>query len=469
MPVSSITLRISLLFTGLAALVFMVMGIVIVIAVSHHFDRQDRDLLRGKLELIQNILNEHSRGNTDNLTRKLGDAMVGHHDLAVLVLAPDGSTVFLTGHKAFLQHLSQSATAYDRDAPLHMRKHLQDGKKQYQAVSVKFSTIIPGQTYIAVVAFDMAIHTVFLHMFESVLLLIGVSGLMMMAILGLLAARRGLQPLRELTHIAGNISARQLDERLQPARYPLEIEPLASAFNAMLDRLGESFNRLSDYASDIAHELRTPINNLMMQTQVSLGKSRSADEYREILYSNLEEYERLANMISDMLFLAKADNGLMVPNRERMSLREEVNALCEFYEALAADRNVELRVKGDARISGDRLMIRRAISNLLSNAIRHSYSDNPVQIRIDAQVDQVSLTVCNQGAPIPPEQQERIFDRFHRVDASRMHTDEGAGLGLAITRSIVEAHQGQIGVRSAANETCFEVKLPATVASETGV
>ena len=466
MPTNSITFRISLLFTGLAALVFTVMGFVIVIAVSHHFDHQDRDLLRGKLELIQNILNEHSRGNTDNLTRKLGDALVGHHDLAVLVQAPDGSTVFLTGNKAFLERLGRNATPYRHDHPLSMLNLQDEEDKHYQAVSARMSTPLPGQTYVVVVAFDMAIHTVFLRMFESVLLLIGVSGLMLMAILGLLATRRGLQPLRELTRVAGGISAQQLEERLEPARYPLEIQPLASAFNAMLDRLGESFNRLSDYASDIAHELRTPINNLMMQTQVSLGKSRSADEYREILYSNLEEYERLANMISDMLFLAKADNGLMIPSRERMELREEVNALFDFYDALAADRNVRLTVSGDARISGDRLMIRRAISNLLSNAIRHSEDGGEVTIRIEAQVDQVEMAVCNQGDPIPAEQQQRIFNRFHRVDASRLRTDEGAGLGLAITRSIIEAHQGRVSVRSDSRETCFIVTLPVTLAAE---
>ena len=460
MPTNSITFRISLLFTGLATLVFIIMGFVIVIAVSHHFDHQDRDLLRGKLELIQNILNEHSRGNSDDLARKLGDALVGHHDLAVLVLAPDGSAVFLTGNKAFLERLGHNATPYRHDHPLSMLNRQDEGKR-YQAVSARMSTTLPGQTYIVVVAFDMAIHTVFLRMFESVLLLIGVSGLMLMAVLGWLATRRGLQPLRELTRIAGGISAQQLDERLESTHYPQEIQPLASAFNAMLDRLGESFNRLSDYASDIAHELRTPINNLMMQTQVSLGKSRSADEYREILYSNLEEYERLANMISDMLFLAKADNG-----REQMALREEVNALFDFYEALAADRDVRLTVSGDARISGDRLMIRRAISNLLSNAIRHSQSGGQVEIRIEAQVDQVEMAVCNQGDPIPAEQQQRIFDRFHRVDASRLRTDEGAGLGLAITRSIIEAHQGRVSVRSDTRETCFIVTLPVTVAAE---
>lgn len=202
--------------------------------------------------------------------------------------------------------------------------------------------------------------------------MVGGIGLLLVMGLGWLAVQRGLRPVTKMAEVAQGISAQRLQERLEVDVVPQELRPLARSFNAMLDRLADSLTRLSDFSSDLAHELRTPINTLMTQTQVSLSRPRTADEYREILYSNLEEYERMARMTSDMLFLAKADHGLVVPSREPIDLRSEVEALIEFYDALAAEKAIQLRTSGDARICGDRLMIRRAIGNLLSNAIRHS-------------------------------------------------------------------------------------------------
>jgi two-component system, OmpR family, heavy metal sensor histidine kinase CusS len=234
----------------------------------------------------------------------------------------------------------------------------------------------------------------------------------------------------------------------------------------MLARLEDSFRRLSDFSSDMAHELRTPITNLMTQTQVALSRSRSADEYREVLYSNLEELDRLARTITDMLFLAKADHGLLVPHREPVDLAAEVRGLFDFYEALVDERGIALESSGEGSVSGDRLMIRRAISNLLSNAIRHTAKGERVRVRIDRDgTDNVRLTVENPGIAIEPEHLARIFDRFYRVDPARQRSTEGAGLGLAITRSIVAAHQGTLRALSADGLTRFEMSLPAAPAA----
>jgi two-component system heavy metal sensor histidine kinase CusS len=225
-------------------------------------------------------------------------------------------------------------------------------------------------------------------------------------------------------------------------------------------RLDDTCRRLADFSADIAHELRTPISNLLMHTQVALTKARDAEEYREILYSNLEEYQRLGTMIADMLFLAKADNGLIMPSREPVELRQEVENLFAYYEALAEDQAIGLTSRGEGQVFGDRLMLRRALSNLLSNAIRHPPRGGMVSVSIDrAPNGDVLVSVENPGEPIPAEQLSRIFDRFYRVDPSRQRTSEGAGLGLAITRSIVLSHGGQIRV-SSAQTTRFEIQLP---------
>jgi two-component system heavy metal sensor histidine kinase CusS len=195
---------------------------------------------------------------------------------------------------------------------------------------------------------------------------------------------------------------------------------------------------------------------------VALSRTRAADEYKEVLYSNLEEYSRLSRMIGDMLFLAKADHGLIVPRRETVDLAAETQGLFAFYEALAEEKDVSLVLEGAGTIPGDRLMIRRALSNLLSNALRYTPRGNPVTVSI-AKLDsgETRLAVENPGEDIAPEHLSRLFDRFYRLDASRQKTSEGTGLGLPITRSIVEAHHGTIRASSSHGTIRFEIRFPA--------
>jgi len=288
-------------------------------------------------------------------------------------------------------------------------------------------------------------------------------GVLLTGLLGWFDAQRGLAPVRNIAQVAKGISATRLGDRLPRESVPAELTDLAASFNDMLGRLEDSFRRLSDFSSDLAHELRTPVSNLMTQTHVALSRPRSAEEYREILYSNIEEYDRLARMIADMLFLAKADNDLIVPHRENIDLATEVDELIGFYEALADEQGVRVSRIGIGSISGDRLMIRRAISNLLSNAIRHTPRGGAVKVEVrDLGNDGVRIAVENPGQAIPPEHLRRLFDRFYRVDACRQRIGEGAGLGLAITKSIVEAHGGAISVSAERDTVRFEISIGIT-------
>jgi len=224
-----------------------------------------------------------------------------------------------------------------------------------------------------------------------------------------------------------------------------------------------------DFSSDIAHELRTPVSNLLTQTQVTLSKDRNSDEYRDVLVSNIEEFERLSRMISDMLFLAKSENNLIIPHREQLSLRDEVHGLFEFYGILSEDKSIVMTCSGSARVSGDRLMLRRAISNLLSNALRYTPTGGRITVHIDDTGDSlVKLSVENTGVAIPDEHLPRLFDRFYRVDGSRQRFGDGVGLGLAITRSIMRAHGGDAFVRSDQTSTVFELIIPGPSAETAG-
>ncbi|CRI65787.1 putative Sensor kinase cusS (fragment) [Thiocapsa sp. KS1] len=245
---------------------------------------------------------------------------------------------------------------------------------------------------------------------------------------------------------------------------PAEIKSLVVAFNAMLARLEGSFQRLSEVSADIAHELRTPISTLTLQTQVALNAARDAEEYREVLYSSLEEYERMGQMIGDMLFLARADHGLLHPTAEALDLETQVQDLFDYFDAWAEERGVSLVLTGTACARADPLMLRRALSNLLSNAIRHTGAGAQVRVQLEDDGRHAWIRVENPGPPIPPEQAARLFERFYRADTSRGRRGEaagsGTGLGLAIVKSIVEAHGGAVEASSRAGWTRFTMALP---------
>jgi two-component system heavy metal sensor histidine kinase CusS len=456
----SITTRISALFACLLVLVLSVMGYLIHAAVTHHFEEQDRMAISGKLALVQNILDEPSgEDRLQVIRRKLVDALVGHHELSLQVIDARADVVFVTPHFHLPSTLFANVREYTPKAslsllPVEVQSH------HYRATVVTLLSRSDQQSYRVLIALDVGHHQHFLEGFRARLVIVGSSGLIIMILLGWLVARHGLSPLREMATIAEGVSAQRIQERLPAAHLPAELHSLAKSFNEMLDRIEDALARLSAFSGDIAHELRTPVNNLMTQTQVLLAKERSAEEYREVLYSNMEEFERLARMIADMLFLAKADNGLIVPHEDQISLSAEVLALFEFYDALAAEKSISLCVEGHATLRGDRLMLRRALSNLLSNAIRHATPGTVVRVDLLQSVDGTRISIHNQGETIAADILPRLFERFFRADASRYRIDEGAGLGLAITRSIVLAHQGDISATSANGMTAFRITFP---------
>jgi two-component system heavy metal sensor histidine kinase CusS len=279
-------------------------------------------------------------------------------------------------------------------------------------------------------------------------------------LLGWVIVKQGLAPLKDIRQAAAVVTANRLNYRLNLDSFPVELAELAEALNNMLARLEESFARLKAFSSDLAHELRTPVSNLMTQTQVVLSRARSDEEYREVLVSNVEEYERLARMIGDMLFLAQSENGLIVLHREQVDLAKETRELFDFFDALAEEKMLSLSLEGNAQVNGDKLMLRRALANLLSNAIRHSPIRKTIDVVIKKTDAGVLLTINNKGEAIPPAHLPHIFDRFYRADPSRHRNGEGAGLGLAITLSIIKAHGGMIKVKSEIDGTCFEIQFP---------
>ena len=180
-----------------------------------------------------------------------------------------------------------------------------------------------------------------------------------------------------------------------------------------------------------------------------------------MLYSSLEELERLTKMVSDMLWLAKSDNDLIQPNRTDLDLEREVRDLFDFFEALAAESGIALVIEGSApTVYGDRALVRRALSNLLSNAIRHTSAGETVLVRLSTEGGGARVAIVNPGEAIPAQHLPRLFERFYRVDPARQRDGEGVGLGLAIVKSIAESHGGYVGAVSCSGVTEFWLTLP---------
>ena len=456
---ASITLRLTVFFAVASSVVLAAVGYLVSTAVKGQFVELDRAELDGKLQLVRHLLSRaESQTDLDAIPQTLDDALVGHPGLSIVVMGPERRVFFASSDATLPPAMLErrlEGEGPERPAP----RIWESGGHAFRDVAGKAPVGIAGMPPFGVaVAVNIDHEGAFLAALRDELWAALALGALLTAALGFLAARRGLAPVRAMADVAQRISAVRLDTHVPMEHVPAELRGLAQAFNDMVARLADSFRQLSDFSSDLAHEMRTPVSNLVTQTEVALSRTRTADEYREVLYSNLEEYARLTRMISDMLFLAKADHGATALQMDAVDLGTQTRELFEFFAALAEEREVALTLEGNGEIRGERLMIRRVISNLLSNAIRHTPAKGEVRVEIGRiEGGNVALAVSNPGE-IPSEHLPRLFDRFYRVDASRQKTsDGGAGLGLAITKSIVLAHGGRIDVASSGGKTRFRI------------
>ena len=318
------------------------------------------------------------------------------------------------------------------------------------------------------IAIDISQQEQLLALYRRRFLVILLGTLAIFPLAGYQIARHGIRPVREMAMTARHISSTNLRERIRAEGYPVELASLASTFNKMLDRLEDSFERISRFSADIAHDLRTPVNNIRGEAEVALARARTIDEYREVLDSCLEETVRLSKLISDLLFLARAESPLTHLRRERVDVTELLGGVQEYYEASAADAGISLTTLSAAQpviANLDRGLMQRAVSNLVSNAVAHTPPGGSVVLGANSDTAMICIQVSDTGVGIPPESLPRVFDRFFRVDTSRAQTSGGTGLGLAIVQSIMLLHGGNVQIASQLGQgTRVTLHMPHSVA-----
>ena len=255
---------------------------------------------------------------------------------------------------------------------------------------------------------------------------------------------RGLMPLKAMADKAAEITPNRLSARLDVAHAPAELQSLAASFNAMLERLEHGYERLLQFSADLAHELRTPIGVLIGETQVALAHERNVGEYRGVLESNLEELERLARIAQNILFLAQADHGQQRIERERLDIREELETIGAYFEGIADERRITFEIDADGEMSANAIMCRRAIGNVVVNAVRYATAGTVVRLSGHADQYGARIVVGNRGPRIGQEELGKLFDRFYRGDAARSEFTESSGLGLSIVQAIMGLHGGSV-------------------------
>ena len=324
----------------------------------------------------------------------------------------------------------------------------------------------PTQTDTIQIAIDVSQEELLLARYRHWFLGILLGTFAIFPVVGYKIARHGIRPVEEVAAMARRISSTNLQERIRPEGYPFELASLAGTFNKMLDRLEESFERVSRFSADIAHDLRTPVNNIRGEAEVALARARTIDEYRDVVGSCLEEAVRLSELIGDLLFLARTESPLTSLHRERVNVAELLGGVRGYYEASAADGGISLttRVAAEPVIAElDRTLVQRAVGNLVSNAVAHTPPGGSVVLAANSESTAIRIEVSDTGVGIPPDALPRVFDRFFRVDSSRSQASGGTGLGLAIVQGIMLLHGGKVEIASQPGQgTRVTLRMPFT-------
>ncbi|MBB4866696.1 two-component system heavy metal sensor histidine kinase CusS [Pseudomonas nitritireducens] len=457
MKAPSLSLRIGLWVGLLGSVLTLLLLTLAYLALDHQLDQRAHRELEDKLGQLRHALDADPglaalplRGHA------LQDQLMGHDNLSAALLDEQRGrpAQFSSGPNADLTILDEFAgngRAFAWTAP--------DGRRLLTERSL--IRLRDGNTLRVFLTLDRRDDDALLGAFLRSAWLAVPPLLLLIALGARLVAKRGLQPLRQFGQVASRVTAQDLSHRIPLQDLPRELGKAARALNLMLHRLDGGVQQLTQFSDDIAHELRSPIGNLLGKAQVTLSRPREKAEYEAVLAASTEELERVGQIVCDMLFLAQVSHPRALLPQEPVRLEEEAEKVAELFAFSAEEKSLRIVIEGHGMVVGDRLMIQRAISNLLSNAIRHTPESERIKVQVSDDGAAVTLQVHNPGAGIAAEHLPHLFERFYRVDKGRSRAQGGTGLGLAIVRSIMELHLGAASAQSSEEgPTRFLLKFP---------
>lgn len=442
----SITARLTLLFAGSTIAILILAGVLLYVAVADGLYRDDVEALTDQVNSIVSVLKQDPglSGSPGTILRRQY-AEFTDTDFTLRIRDGAGRTVFETPRPAptVPPDLFPDRAAASRPGVVEVRPRRRNGRPYLIATAV-VPVGVSDQRRIVQLAYDASDEAALTGRYRNEALIVILLASLLTTVVAVVIVRRGLHPLQEIRLAAERITAAHLGERVSGRPWPAELAGLASSFDRMLERIEDSVTRLSRFSADLAHELRTPLGVLMGEAEVALSKERTPHEYREVIESSLEEYARLSRLIAELLFLAWTENPASEVSREPLEARDVAEEVASFYEPLAEERQVELRCEGAARAVASASLLRRALMNLVSNAMKFTPPGGRVVILLDRMAGAARIRVADTGEGIPEEHRARVFDRFYRVDSARSRDPGGVGLGLAVVRSIAQIHGGAV-------------------------
>ncbi|QNP50183.1 heavy metal sensor histidine kinase [Diaphorobacter aerolatus] len=419
-------------------------GTVVYLVFDTTLSARQREMLDQKQQALVHVLADDNVEHKDkSLDHMLTDFLAGHSDYAIRIVDASGANLF------------------DSRIPGLSREHTLERTFPVKIASLKSDHMHDA---VATLVMDRRPDDVLLRALGWTLFISMIAGSTLLSFFGGLLVRGSLRPIQSLVTQISELSAKDFERRLDGSGLPQELLPIVTQFNALLDRLADAYRQLESFNADVAHELNTPLATLISSSEVVLRKPRPVEEMREVLESNLEDLRRIAGIVGDMLFLSRADRGVGARETKMCSLATVANEVVEFYEAVALDADLTIEVRGDAQAQIDAPLIRRAVSNLLSNATRYATGGSNVVIQIaessrNAHTEAI-LSVTNVGVDIEQHHLRHLFDRFYRADSSRHNVDRNHGLGLAIVKGIAKMHGGTVFAQSEGGTTTFGLILP---------
>jgi two-component system heavy metal sensor histidine kinase CusS len=444
----SIVARLALLYTLLSTVALCAAGLFLYWTLVQSLRSEERNTLADKIAVLRQILHERPEDRNALEEEVEWESTARRQSVYYARLILRGRTIVESpGFRSLLPISAVFPTAASSEQPISKITEFSASRgNTFLLAAAEVEGAPPNERYRYEIALDISNERKLLADYKGRLVIAVALATVISAVLSTWIARRGIQPIREITSAAQAITASALSERISTRAWPSELATLATEFDHMLERLEDSFERLSRFSSNIAHELRTPISNLMGETEVALGRSLTVEEHRQVLASSLEEYQRLSHLIDSLLFLARAETEHLQIHQSYFAAHESVRTVIEFYEPLASESHVELRSAGQATICGDEALFRRAISNLLSNALNQVPVGGKVTIELRGDPSGARVMVHDNGNGVPAKDLPKLFDRFYRGE--NLRESSGVGLGLSIVKSIMVLHRGTVEITS---------------------
>ncbi|MNG60550.1 Sensor protein CzcS precursor [compost metagenome] len=447
----SLTTRLSIAFSMICCIVFFAIGLLSYHNMQHLLAKQRDQNLTARVERIEIFLQDQESFQILVQHPSLYENMLGKEDNLLILKNQQQALIEINPLKVHIPAMAESKTIT-----------FLDNQSEFSTTRLAYKTVVFNHQHYQLIAgtqLDEAQSTLGQYLWK--LILYSVLGIVMASLLGRWVGLYLLKSLNNLIEQTHKIQGTQPHQRIEAKSNTVEVEQLRSAMNAMLEKIQINYDQLARFSEDIAHELRTPLNNLMGQTQIILMQSRSQQELEQLLYSHLEEYERLSKMIDNMLFIARSEHSDYIIDKANIDLSNLILGLVHYFEFLAEDKQMTfvLALEKGIQIYANADLLKRALSNLIINAIDYGFENQDIVISTKSTGNYVDIAVLTKNIFIDKQHLNHLFERFYQIDSSRHAKAKTGGLGLSIVKSIMLLHNGEANAYNSHQGIVFNLKI----------